>query len=72
MKLTDSTWNVTTDSEPDSLSVDSTSTVSLAKDARSLTVMTLEGSGTFLLDMKHLDNDVATYIVKVRVVIISW
>ena len=61
VKLTDSTWNVTTDSEPDSLSVDSTSTVSLAKDARSLTVMTLEGSGTFLLDMKHLDNDVATY-----------
>ena len=55
-------WNVTADSEANSLKFSTESAIaSLAGSARKLTLNELNGSGTFLMDLKYQDDDVATY-----------
>ena len=56
-----SLWNVTADSEAGTLSMSDDSIVSLAGDAHHLKVSSLEGSGTFLMDLTYQDDAVATY-----------
>ena len=55
-------WNITADSEANSLKFGTESAIaSLAGSARKLTLNELNGSGTFLMDLKYQDDDVATY-----------
>ena len=63
ISLNDSTrWNLTADSEANSLKFSTESAIaSLAGSARKLTLNELNGSGTFLMDLKYQDDNVATY-----------
>lgn len=57
-----SLWNLTADSTASSVNPDGSSVISLAGDAKKLDTQKLGGTGgTFLMDLKYLDNDVNTY-----------
>ena len=57
-----SLWTLTKDSTANSVNPDGSSVISLAGDAKKLDTQKLGGTGgTFLMDLKYLDNDVNTY-----------
>ena len=56
-----STWKATANSQLDTLTMDSTSVTSLEGDAQRLTTQTLNGAGTFVLDLTYQDNAIETY-----------
>lgn len=56
-----STWKATANSQLDTLTMDATSVTSLEGDAQRLTTQTLNGSGTFVLDLTYQDNAIETY-----------
>lgn len=57
-----SLWNVTKDSTANSVNPDGSSVISLAGAAKKLDTQKLGGTGgTFLMDLKYLDNNVNTY-----------
>lgn len=57
-----SLWTLTKDSTAGSVNPDGSSVISLAGDAKKLDTQKLGGTGgTFLMDLKYLDNDVNTY-----------
>ncbi len=56
-----STWKATANSQLDTLTMDSTSVTSLEGDAQRLTTQTLNGSGTFVLDLTYQDDAIETY-----------
>lgn len=57
-----SLWNLTADSTASSVNPDGSSVISLSGAAKKLDTQKLGGTGgTFLMDLKYLDNDVNTY-----------
>lgn len=57
-----SLWTLTKDSTANSVNPDGSSVISLAGDAKKFDTQKLGGTGgTFLMDLKYLDNDVNTY-----------
>ena len=57
-----SLWTLTKDSTANSVNPDGSSVISLAGDAKKLDTQKLGGTGgTFLMDLKYLNNDVHTY-----------